>query len=364
MQKNLLSFLCSISCVFGFSQIYTEPLKLKLDSVFASIHENDPGGYIYVQMGNQTLYSKEFGVSNMDSKQKFNDFTVVNIGGLSRTFIAYGILILQQEGKLNLEDSIIKYIPNFKNKDLGAKIKIRHLMTHTSGLKDLPMQKMDSVHFLSITDKDNFELVKYTNKPSFEPGSNFLFSEQAFSALVLILEKVSGMSWQDFIKERICVPAGMTFTKFSGKPGETVAAANAYRKINGTYKEYDLGEVPKMYTAVNGGMWSNVVDIRKYAYALQYCLFLKCENVKISTDLMNPSNWYSQQVIPHSQCWFINQVPGLEYMNISYHGSIGGYRTSLIVVPQTELSIVIASNNSAVYHDELIKILKSFGYIK
>lgn len=364
MQKNLLSFLFSISCALSFSQYYTEPLKQKLDSVFASINENDPGGYMYVQMGNQILYYKEFGVTNLESKEKFNEYSLVNIGGLSRTFIAYGILILQQEGKLNLEDSIIKYIPGFKNKELGAKIKIRHLMTHTSGLKDLPTQKMDSVHFLSITDKDNFELVKYTNKPTFEPGSNFQFSEQAFSALVLILEKVSGVSWQEFIKERICGPAGMTFTKFAGKPGETIAAASGYRKINGKYKEYDQGEVPKMYTAVNGGMWSNVTDLRKYAYALQYCLFLKCENVKISTDVLNPYNWYSQEVIPHSQCWYINQVEGLEYTNISYHGNIGGYRTSLIVVPQSELSIIVTSNNSTTYHDQLIKILRQMAIIK
>jgi CubicO group peptidase (beta-lactamase class C family) len=293
MKKGLYSILCSLAFGACYSQLYTEPLKLKLDSVYSTINQNDPGAYIYVQMGNQTLYYKQFGIADIESKKQFDDYTLVNIGGISKTFIAYSILILQQEGKLNLEDSILKYIPDFKNKEFAKKIKIRHLLTHTSGLKDLPMQKMDSTHFLNIKDDENFNLVKYSNTLAFEPGNNFLYSDQAFSALVMILEKASGMNWQDFIQQKICAPAGMTFTKFSSKPGEQMEAAHAYRKIKGVYSEYDQGEVPKMYTAVNGGMWSNVVDLRKYIYALQYCLFLKCDNVKLSQELLVPFNWYS-----------------------------------------------------------------------
>lgn len=356
--------LCASIFHVGFAQIYTEPLQAKLDSTLGTLKSNDPGGYIYVQAGNQILYYKSFGVANLETNEAFSDYTLVNVGGLSRTFIAYAILILQQEGKLNLEDSISMYIPDIKNKELANKIKIRHLLTHTSGLKDIPTQAMDSLHFLSITDKDNFELVKYTNKPAFEPGSNFKFSEQAFSALVLILEKVSGTSWQEFIKEKICGPAGMTFTRFTGKPGEKVAASTGYRKVKGKFSEYDQGEVPKMYTAVNAGVWSNVNDLRKYAYALQYCNFLKCENVKTSVDLLTPFNWYSDKPIPHSQCWYIDQIPGMEHKNISYEGAIGGFRTSFMVFPQTEISIVILSNNSTNYAKEVLKVLKDFGHIK
>jgi CubicO group peptidase (beta-lactamase class C family) len=363
MQKGLISFLFFFICASGLSQTYTDPLRERLDALLGPLSDNDPGGYIFVQKGNELLYYKDFGLANITTKEKFNDFTLVNIGGLSRTFIAYGILLLQQEGKLDFEDSILKYIPDFKNKALGGKIKIRHLLTHTSGLKDLPTQQMDSIPFLTITDKENFELVKYTNKPSFEPGSNFQFSEQAFSALVIILEKVSGMSWQDFVLQKICAPAGMATTKFVGKPAEKVAGAAAYKLSKGKYIEYDQGEALKMYTAANGGMWSTLVDLRKYTYALQYCLFLKCENVKMSTDVLTPFNWYSQKTLPHSACWYVDQLP-IEYTDVSYEGSIGGYRTSLIVVPQNEISIIIVTNNSTNYSAKVIEVLKYFNHIK
>ena len=364
MKKGLYSLLFFLILGPSFSQFYTDPLKLKLDSVFSSINQNDPGGYIYVQMGNQILYYKPFGIADLETKKPFDDYTLVNIGGLSKTFIAYGILVLQQEGKLNLEDSILKYIPDFKNKDIAKKIKIRHLLTHTSGLKDIPMQKMDSLHFLNIKDDENFNLVKYANTLAFEPGNNFLYSDQAFSALVLVLEKVSGMPWQEFIQQNICDKAGMTFTKFSGKPGEQISGSHGYRKINGVYKEYDQGETPKMYTAVNGGIWSNVVDLRKYLYALQYCLFLKCDNVKLSQELLVPFNWYSPHRLPHSYCWFLEQIPYTESPSISYEGKIGGYRSELFVIPSSEMSIVIVSNNSTLYSQQLIPILKQFNYIK
>jgi CubicO group peptidase (beta-lactamase class C family) len=364
MQKALFGFLLSLICASGFAQIYTDPLKTRLDTLLGPLNDKDPGGYIFVQKGNDLLYYRQFGVANIATKEKFDDFTLVNIGGLGRTFIAYSILILQQEGKLDLEDSLLKYIPDFKNKQLGAKIKIRHLLTHTSGLKDLPTQHMDSVHFLTITDKENFELVKYTNKPSFEPGANFQFSEQAFSALVIILEKVSGMSWQEFVTEKILAKAGMTTTKLVGKPGDKVSAAAAYRLTKGKYVEYDQGEALKMYTAANGGIWSTIVDLRKYAYALQYCLFLKCENVKTSTDVLTPFNWYSQAPLPVSQCWFVNQIPGLEYQNLSYEGVMGGYRTSFVVIPQSELYIIILSNNSTTYTNKVLEVLKYYNHIK
>ncbi len=364
MKKGIFSLLCILFFGFTHSQIYTEPLKVKLDSAFSTLNQNDPGGYIFVQMGNQLLYYKQFGVADLATKKQFDDYTLVNVGGLSKTFIAYGILLLQQEGKLDLEDSILKYIPDFKKKEFAKKIKIRHLLTHTSGLKDLPMQKMDSIHFLKIKDDENFNLIKYSNNLAFEPGNNFLYSDQAFSALVLIIEKVSGMSWQDFVQQKILKPASMTFTKLSGKPGEQTNAAHGYRKTKGIYTEYDQGEVPKMYTAVNGGVWTNVVDLRKFIYALQYCLFIKCENVKLSQELLLPFNWYSPHRPPHTYCWYIGQIPDLESSCLSYEGKIGGYRSDLFFIPSSELSVIIVSNNSTTYSQQLIPILRQFNFIK
>jgi CubicO group peptidase (beta-lactamase class C family) len=364
MKKSFLCLFCICFCSSLFPQFYTDPITKKLDSLFNQAKESEPGGYVYVQMGTQIIYYKPFGVSDIQTKQKFDDYTLVNIGGLSRTLISYAVLILQQEGKLNLEDSILKYVPDFKNKEFAKKIKIRHLMTHTSGLKDIPTQKMDSIHFLKITDPENFDLVKYSNTLAFEPGNNFLFSEQGFSLLTMIIEKTAGKAWQDYIREKIFAPAGMTYTKFSAKPGTTTDGAHAYRKIKNIYSEYDEGEVPKMYTGANGTIWSNVGDLRKYLYALQYCLFLKCEEVKLADELLVPFNWYSPHRIPQTYCWYWNEIPNLEYTTLSYEGKIGGFCTDVVRIPQSEVTIVILSNNNTSYLTPIIEALKQFNYIR
>jgi CubicO group peptidase (beta-lactamase class C family) len=360
-------FLC-LFCIFLhnslFPQFYTDPITKKLDSLFDKVNPNEPGGYAFVQMGTTMIYYKAFGAADINTKEKFDDNTLVNIGGLSRPIISYAILLLQQEEKLNVEDSILKYIPDFKNKDFGSKIKIRHLMTHTSGLKDLPMQKMDSVHFLKINDAENFELVKYSNTLAFTPGNNFQFSEQAFSALTIVIEKASGKPWREFIQEKIFTPAGMSFTKFSAKTGMRTEGAHAYRKIKGIYSEYDEGEAPKIYTAANGGIWSNVIDLRKFFYALQYCSFISCDNAKLADELLVPFNWYSPHRIPQTYCWYWNEIPNLEYTTLSYEGRIGGFCSDVARVPQSEVTIVILSNNNTSYLKPIIEAMKQFNYIR
>lgn len=364
MKRGFLAFICFLFSYSVFPQYYTEPIQKKLDSLFNQMKENEPGGYVFVQMGTTMLYYKQFGVTDINTKEKFDDMTLVNIGALSRPIISYAILMLQQEGKLNVEDSILKYIPDFKKKDLGSKIKVRHLMTHTSGLKDLPTQKMDSVHFLKINDQENFDLVKYANTLTFEPGNNYQISEQAFSALTIIIEKASGMPWQEYIKQKMFAPSGMSFTKFSEKPGTRTSGAHAYKKIKGNYLEYDEGEAPKIYTAANGGIWSNVNDLRKFLYAVQYCTFINCENIKLADELLVPFNWYSPHRIPQTYCWYWSQIPGLEYITLANEGKIGGFTADLIRVPQSELIVVIVTNNGESYRTPVIEALKQFNYIR
>jgi CubicO group peptidase (beta-lactamase class C family) len=364
MKKGFIALLCSLCCNTIVAQYYTEPIQKKLDSLFDKFKANEPGGYAYVQMGTTMLYYKPFGVADVNTQEKFDEMTLVNLGGLARPIISYAILLLQQEGKLDLEDSILKYVPDFKNKEFASKIKIRHLMTHTSGLKDLPTQKMDSVHFLKINDKENFELVKYSNTLAFTPGNNYLVSEQAFSLLPMIIEKVSGKTWQEYLTEKIYYPSGMSFTKASEKPGNRTTGAHAYRKLNNTYSEYDEGEVPKIYTAANGGIWSNVNDLRKFLYAIQYCTFLKCESTKLADELLVPFNWYSPHRIPQTYCWYWNQIPNLESTTLWYQGRIGGYCTDVVRIPQSEMIIVICSNNNTSYLTPVIEAVKQFNYVK
>ncbi len=360
--KHILLILLTTNSFFA--QVYTDRLKFVLDSALNLKSEEEPGFSIHIEKGNQLLYTNSQGLANIETKEKFTEFTLSNLGSKSKTFIGYSILILQQQGKLNIEDSIYKYLPSIKNKELAKKVKIRHLLTHTSGLKDLPSSPTDSLFSLSMNDEQNFELVKYANKVAFEPGNNFSYSDQAFSALVLIIEKVSKTTWQKFIREHIFAPTGMTYSKFTEAKQQTSGVAHGYRLINGVYFEYDEGECPKMYTATNAGIWSNANDLRKYLYGLKYCLFLNCETVKLSEQILTPSNWYSSQPAPQSYCWVVNRA-GMTDPNayFEYSGSQGGYRSQLIYFIDKDLTVIWLSNSSKNYSETIINILKSNGFL-
>jgi len=335
-----------------------------LDSAISLKTEEEPGFSIHIEKGNQLLYTHSQGLANIETKEKFTEFTLSNLGSISKTFIGYSILILQQQDKLNIEDSIYKYLPSIKNKELAKKIKIKHLLTHTSGLKDLPSSPTDSLFSLSMNDEQNFELVKYANKVAFEPGNNFHYSDQAFSALILIIEKVSKTTWQKFIQQHIFAQTGMTYSKFTQAKQQTSGVAHGYRLINGVYSEYDEGECPKMYTASNAGVYSNVNDLRKYLYGLKYCLFLKCETVQLSEQILTPVNWYSPNPSPQSYCWRVNQKDAMDPNSyFEYTGSQGGYRAQLIYFIDKDITIIWQSNNSKNYSETIINILKKTGFL-
>lgn len=354
-------------CFFGLTKAqmyYSDGLKNKLDSAFSSITPNEPGFSIHIEKGNQLLYSASFGSSNIENNLDFTTQTLVNIGGISKVFISYAILILQQQGKLSIEDSLVKYIPHMKNKEIGSKVKIRHLLMHTSGFKDLPPSITDSVFSLTMNDEQNFELVKYCNKLSFDPGSNYQFSDQAFSALVLIIEKVSKQKWQDFIKDRILMPTGMTFSKLTKIANATGGVSTGYMNEGGKFKEYDEFECPKMFTASNAGVWSNIEDLRKFMYALKDCLFLKCETVKLSQEILLSANWYSPITPPHGLCWF-SHPKGSEFQNFyfDHKGNIGGFRSHIIYFPDKDLTLIWLGNSSRNITPEILSALVSNKFI-
>lgn len=344
------------------AQIYTEPLKRRIDSLTMNFKSDEPGGFIHIEQGNQLIYSQPFGAADLSNNTNFTDNTLINIGGISKTFIAYAILKLQEQGKLNIEDSIYKYIPDFKKKEFAQKIKIKDLMMHTSGLKDLPASPIDSVFSLTMNDQQNFELVKYSNTLAFEPGSGYNFSDEAFSALVLILEKVSKTSWQDFIQKNIAAPIGMTYTKFTNTVEVTGVAHGYYKKAH-TYIEYDQNECPKMHTASNGGIWTNIIDLRKYIYGLKYCLFVNCDHVALTQTITKSKNWYSIEPPTHNYCWFVKQEKGKDNY-IESIGAIGGYRAHIRFYPNKDLTFLFVSNNSIDLSTSLLNELIRFKYIK
>ncbi len=316
----------------------------KLDSLYTkTFPAGEPGAAILVMKGDSILFAKGYGVADVETNIPISTKTLFNVGSISKTFVANAILILQEQRKLSIEDSLHQYFPNFKNKQIAQRVKIKHLLSHTSGLPDNRQVSKDTVFYLTAKDAENWEPITKTDTLVFEPGERFEYSNPGFNGLALIVEQVSGMKWQKFIDENVFKPSGMINSTITDGAYPEKGVAHAYNKIKGQWKEDDYGEEPTFAAAGNGGVWSSVEELAKYEQALQNATFLKTENIAEAQTVFHPNNW-SQPTSPRvGWSWFIGQTQD-SLKTIGHTGSQGGFVANYVTVPDKKILFVILCN--------------------
>ena len=355
---SLLLILISSGC---WAQTEADEIfRAKADSLFLrGIDPAGPGCSIFIQIGGRRLYEGSAGYADLKKRERFTERTVSNLGSISKTFVAYGILQLMKEGKLSLDDSIIKYFPDFKNSEIARKVRIRHLLTHTSGLPDCRNVEGDSLFFLTANDEENFAPLKRTDTLEFEPGTRWNYSNPAFNALALIIEKVSGMKWQKFIERNIFVPAGMSDSRITDYAYPSEGVAHAYRLVNGRYEEYDYGEYPTFNAAGNGGVWSSVSDLRKYYDAMRRAAFLDSATIRLSQTLWHPENW-SDTIPPNNGfSWFVGDG------RIFHTGHQAGFAALFMMIPAKDFLLIFECNAQELdeVQAKILELLSRSGYL-
>ncbi|MDX9930059.1 MAG: serine hydrolase domain-containing protein [Bacteroidales bacterium] len=349
----------------GRSDKAARMLNARLDSLVSGFSAGEPGGSIMIMKNGKTLYSGSFGLEDIVTGEPFTTKTISNIGSISKTFVAYGILLLREEGRLSLNDSIIKYFPDFIDREIAEKVRIIHLLTHTSGLPDSRNVSDNSEFYLTAGDEENFAPLKLTTTLEFEPGSRWNYSNPSYNGLALIIEQVSGMRWQDFIARNIFEPAGMDDSRITDGAYPDTGVAHGYRRVGNLFGEYDYGEFPTFNAAGNGGVWCSVEDLIKYAEAIDNCSFLDCESVTLSKEVWEFPEWGAPEPSTQGVSWVVNNSSDPEKsLCIEHTGSQGGFRAHLMIYPGEDIVVAWLSNNSRGYTDQIRRILIGLGYIR
>ena len=331
----------------------------------AQFSENEPGGAILVMKGEKILYEEGFGIADMETEEKITPDTVFNTGSISKTFVANGILILKQEGKLSLDDSIDMYFQDFKNSQLALQIKIHHFLSHTSGVTDSRNIRGDRTFFLTANDEENYFPITQNETSNFPPGSKFDYSNPAYNGLALIIERISGQKWQEYIKQNIFDPAGMPNSKITDGAFPDSGVAHGYIKEDDEFIENDYGEVPTFCAAGNGGVWSSVRELANYELALRKAVFLDKEIIDESRTVFNPENWESEQPPTIGYSWFIYELDGLKV--VSHTGSQGGFRADFLSIPEKELFYAALCNmpkDLPAFRKKVLSLWSEFGFLK
>lgn len=349
--KYLFVFIATLSIVSCSQKAAKKETAERLDSLFtAQLPKDGPGVSVVIMKGDSLIFSKSYGLADLKTKEPVSDKTLFNVGSITKTFVMNSILMLRDEGKLSLEDSLIKYFPDFKNKEIARKVKIKHLLTHSSGLPDLRPVSENQEFYLTADDAQNWAPILQADSLKFEPGTKYEYSNPAFNALALIIDKVSGQPWRTFVKERIFKPAGMATSTITDGPHPESGVSHGYVMENDQWSELDFGEEPTFCAAGNGGVWSSVHELLKYQRALETAAFSNAATIKES---MEPKAGFI------GWSWFIGKTD-LGLKTVGHTGTQGGFYADYVTIPEKGIVYIMLANfpiDRSTLNKEVLKIL-------
>jgi CubicO group peptidase (beta-lactamase class C family) len=317
-------------------------LTPKIDAIFARFDRNTPGCGVGLAKNGMPLLTKGYGAANLEYGIPNTDSTVFESGSVAKQFTAAALVLLEQDGKLSLDDDIRKYLPEVPSFG-GQKITIRHLLTHTSGLRDqwglLLIEGRGpgtQVHSAATT----LDLIVHQKMLNFPPGSRYLYSNSGYALAGLIVQRVSGKSLDAFTQERLFKPLGMTHTQWRDDFTEVVRnRATAYDSTGGRGFHTDM---PFTDMIGNGGLLSTMSDLLKWNENLDNP---KVGGPRFTQALETRMRLTSGRTITYALGLTVDDYRGVR--EVSHGGSTAGYRTHLVRYPDQRVSIAVWCNNAS-----------------
>ncbi len=356
------------------SKTANDILAEKLDSLFAQRYgEGTPGGSAIILKGNDVVYEKSWGVANYKTNATIDSNTFFNIASVSKQFTAMAILKLHEEGKLSIEDNVKQYFPEFKA-DFFKKIKIKHLLSHSSGLPD-DRPRTDRNFVLTATDMQSIEFYKELNKINFEPGTNYEYQNPTFQLCYAIIEKVTGKSFEEYMRENIFDPAGMKETVYFEDGRDIPRMAHGYEpadEAKTAWNEYDYGEESFFGTKADGGIYTSISEFINWEKALRNNVIISDSLKQVAHSVITPvsgstfSDYQNRANTGYGYGWFIEEIPG--WPKKVYHtGDNGGFQIYAGRFPEKEVLVLVFENR----HDndrwsmvkEIDNIMKEAGLL-
>ena len=312
----------------------------QVDAIFKEYAKNgSPGCAVGVYQDDRVVYSGAYGMANLDHDVPLTTVSVFHVASISKQFTAAAILLLAQDGKLSLDDDVRKHIPELP--DFGAKITIRHLVHHTSGIRD----QWDLLTFAGwrysldlITDDDVLSMLSRQKELNFPPGERHLYSNSGYTLLAVIVARVSGMSFRQFTNDRIFGPLRMTNTHFRDSFNEIVKGqAYGYAPARATFRM----SVTNFDTAGATSLMTTVEDLAKW-----HANFDKktVGGDALITAMLERGVLNNGQRIDYAFGLMHGTYRGVP--TVSHGGADAGYRSALLRFPEQRFGVATLCNLS------------------
>ena len=311
----------------------------KVDQMMAEYSGEVPGAAVMVTQDDKVLFQRSYGMANLAYDLKMNEETVHNIGSTSKQFLTFGLLLLQEQGKISLDDDVRKYIPELP--EFEHVVTLRHLVNHTSGYREfLNLMAMTGQNMSQdLSQEKVIEIVQ--NQPVLQnvPGAEFNYNNTGYVLMTEVIERVTEIDFPSWMKQNVFEPIGMSHTVVRNDPyqivenrshGYTFAEDGGYQEVT------DLGSV-----AGAGGIHSTMGDLKKW---IENLLEPQVGTEDMIQEMTTSFKLNNGTETGYGLGLFVGEYKGLK--RFEHGGADVAHRSMLMVFPEINAAVVTQSNFS------------------
>jgi CubicO group peptidase (beta-lactamase class C family) len=309
----------------------------RVDTIMARWTDTSPGCAVGVSVKDAMALERAYGMADLEHGVRNTPTTIFEAGSVSKQFTAAAVLLLARDGKLSLDDPVRKYLPELP--DYGSPLTIRHMLNHTSGLRDwgnvasiAGWPRTTRVH----THAHVLDLASRQKSLNFVPGTRWSYSNTGYNLAAIIVSRVSGQSFADFTRDRIFTPMGMTRTSWRDDYTRIVKdRAIAYSEDRGSLAM----DMPFENVHGNGGLLTTVGDLLRWTRNFSHPIVGDAAFIK---EEQEPGRFIDGRAHDYALGLRIGRYRGVR--EVSHSGATAGYRAYLVNYPESQVSVAVLCN--------------------
>jgi CubicO group peptidase (beta-lactamase class C family) len=314
-------------------------MRREIAEVFSDYDRtNGPGCAVGVTQEGELVYARGFGIGTLDHNIPLSDSSVFYLASVSKQFTAAAVLVADQEGFLKLDDPVRIHIPEFP--DYERVVTVRHLLHHTSGVRDyLTLMALAGIPYENVlTDKEMFGLITSQRELNFSPGAEFLYSNSGYVLLAEIVKRATGRSLREYAQEKIFQPLGMNGTHFHDDRTEIVRG-RVFSYDPGADGSWRTNYLMNFDKVGDGGLYSSVQDLARWDEAFYEDLL----GVPDFAERMYTRGVLSNgDTIPYARGLGVSPRRGLP--RVAHGGGLMAFRTMIARYPKQRTSVITLCN--------------------
>jgi CubicO group peptidase (beta-lactamase class C family) len=357
MRLAYWGFSCLLLTAFGWHVAQGSALSSQIDALFSNVDAKSPGAAVVVINDGKSVFQRGYGVTDLHTLNKIDEHTNFRLASVTKQFTAMAIMLLVHDGKLRYDETLTEVFPEFPA--YGRKITIRNLLNHTSGLieyEELMAKQYGNTpddQIPQIHDAGVLALLEKESTTKFPPGSRWAYSNSGYCTLAMVVEKVSGEPFGDFLRDRIFKPLEMTNT-IAYEKGKNDVTNRAYGHTKESDGWHETDQSSTSATLGDGGVYTSLVDLARWDAALREHTLLSEKEMRPALVAVQPASAPAEEnghPVSYGFGWFLDPYKG--HPRMWHYGETVGFRTSIQRFPKANLTMVVLCNRADLSAPEL-----------